>query len=173
MNRARSAAFSLLEVLFAVALFGAIVTFILSAQAGLVAGNRTAANISQAIELGRCRMSEVEEKQLKLGFPEIEESDSSSVCCNDKEVAGFVCEWRVDRVKLPEMTALGGDAGLSSILGGGLGLSGGSGLGAISSALPGAAGAVINPLGGAQLDFDAGLASLGQSLQQSLGGGAG
>ena len=55
----------------AVALFGAVVTTILSAQAGLVAGNQTAANMSQAVALGRCRMSEVEEKQLKLGFPEI------------------------------------------------------------------------------------------------------
>ena len=69
----------------AVALFGAVVTIILSAQAGLVASDRTATNISQAIELGRCRMSEVEEKQLKLGFPEVEEKDTSPICCNDKE----------------------------------------------------------------------------------------
>ncbi len=69
--------FSLLEVLMAVALFGAVVTTILSAQAGLVAGNKSAANMSQAIEIGRCRMSELEEKQLKLGFPEIEEKDTS------------------------------------------------------------------------------------------------
>jgi hypothetical protein len=29
---------------------------------------------------------------------------------------------------------------------------------------------LVNPMGGAQLDFDAGLASMGQSLQQSFGG---
>src|SRR5580692_5258453 len=97
-----SRAFSLLEVMFAVALFGAVVTFILSAQAGLIAGNRTAANMSQAVELGRCRMSELEEKQLKLGFPEIEEKDTSSTCCDDQEVDGFTCDWQVERVKLPE-----------------------------------------------------------------------
>ena len=61
--------FSLLEVMFAVALFGAVVTFILSAQGGLIASNKRAANMSQAVELARCRMSELEEKQLKLGYP--------------------------------------------------------------------------------------------------------
>src|SRR5258708_11247922 len=117
----RQRAFSLVEVMMAVALFGAVVTTILSAQAGLVAGNKTAANMSQAVEVGRCRMSELEEKELKLGFPEIEEKDTSTVCCDDKEVAGFSCDWRIERVKLPEVTALGGDAGLSTLLSGGLG----------------------------------------------------
>ena len=94
MSARRSRAFSLLEVLFAVALFGAIVTFILSAEAGLVAGDKTAANMSQAAELARCRMSELEEEQLRLGFPEIEEKDTSPRCCADTEVAGFSCDWR-------------------------------------------------------------------------------
>ncbi len=165
-------AFSLLEVLFAVALFGAVVTFILSAQAGLVAGNRTAANMSQAMNLGRCRMSELEEKQLKLGFPEIEEKDSSLACCEDKEVRGFSCDWRVERVTLPEVTALGGDAGLSSLLGGGLGLGLEGGAGSdLPTSLASPAGSVLsNPLGGAQLNFDGGLQNLGSSLQQSMGG---
>ncbi len=159
--------FSLLEVMVAVALFGAVVTTILSAQAGLVAGNQTAANMSQAVAIGRCRMSEVEEKQLKLGFPEIEEKDSSSVCCDDKEVPGFSCDWQVERVTLPQATALGGDGGAGSILGGGLGLD----AGAIGSGLPTSIGSMLaNPAGGAQLDFDAGLQNIGQSLQQSFGG---
>ncbi len=169
----RARGFSLLEVMFAVALFGAVVTFILSAQAGLIAGNRTAANMSQAVELARCRMSELEEKQLKLGFPEIEEKDTSSVCCDDKEVDGFTCDWQVERVKLPEVTALGGDAGLSSLLGGGLGLD--AGLGAVASGLPTSLSTpqgtmLLNPAGGAGMDFDAGLQGLGQSMQQSFGG---
>src|SRR6204780_492386 len=108
--------FSLLEVLMAVALFGAVVTTILSAQAGLVAGDRAAANMSQAIGLGRCRMSEIEEKELKLGYPEIEEKDPSPACCNEREVTGFSCEWRVERVLLPQPQTLGGDGGLTSLL---------------------------------------------------------
>jgi general secretion pathway protein I len=166
----RARAFSLLEVLMAVALFGAVVTTILSAQAGLVSGNRTAANMSQAVALGRCRMSELEEKQLKLGFPEVEDKDTSSICCDDKEVSGFSCDWQVERVTLPQVTALGGDAGAGSLLGGGLDLD--SGL--LGTGLPSAAGslgAMVNPAGGAQLDLDAGLQNIGQSLQQVFGGG--
>ncbi|HZU84161.1 MAG TPA: hypothetical protein VE987_14630 [Polyangiaceae bacterium] len=166
-RRARGRAFSLLEVMMAVALFGAVVTTILSAQAGLVAGNKTAANMSQAAMLARCRMSELEEKELKLGFPEIEEKDSSSLCCADKEVSGFSCDWRIERVTLPQPTSLGGEGGAGSVLGGGLGLDAGAigsgGLGQLGSML-------TNPAGGAQLDLDAGLQGLGQSLQQSFGG---
>jgi general secretion pathway protein I len=165
--------FSLLEVMFAVALFGAVVTFILSAQGGLMASNKRAATMSQAVQIARCRMSELEEKQLKLGYPEIEEKDTSNVCCDDQVVEGFTCDWQVERVKLPESTMLGGDAGLSSLLGGGLGLD--AGLGSIANGLPTSlpsnmGNILLNPAGGASLDFDAGLAGVGQSMQQSFGG---
>jgi|HubBroStandDraft_1064217.scaffolds.fasta_scaffold03021_8 general secretion pathway protein I len=162
--------FSLLEVLVAVALFGAVVTFILSAEAGLISGNKSAAKMSQATELGRCRMTELEEKQIRLGFPEIEEKDSSSACCMDTETPGFSCDWNVERVKLPEATSLGGDAGLSSLYGGNLELGDG---GAPSSPASSAGSPLLNPAGGAQLDFDGGLDTFGQSIQQSLGGGMG
>jgi general secretion pathway protein I len=174
--RAGRSGFSLLEVMFAVALFGAIVTFILSAEAGLIAGNKSGANMSQAVALGRCRMSELEEKQLKLGFPEIEEKDTSTSCCDDKDVEGFSCDWQVERITLPEVTSLGGDAGLTSLLGGGLDLGGGGpgappGASGLPTSLPGALGSVlVNPAGGAQLDLDAGLQNIGQSLQQTFGG---
>jgi general secretion pathway protein I len=166
--------FSLLEVLMAVALFGAVVTTILSAQAGLVQGNKQAANMSQAIEIGRCRMSELEEKQLKLGFPEIEEHDTSPLCCDDKETAGFSCTWQVERVLLPQPQTLGGEGGLNSILGGGLGLDAGA-MGSMASGMPTSLASPLgtmmsNPLGTAQLDLDAGLQNIGQTLNQSFGG---
>jgi general secretion pathway protein I len=168
----RSRGFSLLEVLMAVALFGAVVTTILAAQAGLVSGNRTAANMSQAVALGRCRMSELEEKQLKLGFPLVEDKDSSPLCCDAKEVPGFSCDWQVERVTLPQVASFDGGAG--SALGGGLDLDAGMlGTGtSLPSAVSGALGTVVNnPLGSAQLDLDAGLQNIGQTLQQSFGGG--
>ena len=68
-------------------------------------GQPHGSNMSQAIELGRCKMSELEEKQLKLGFPEIEEKDTSPYCCDDKEVTGFNCDWTVERVLLPQPPA--------------------------------------------------------------------
>jgi general secretion pathway protein I len=173
MRRLRG--FSLLEVLMAVALFGAVVTTILSAEAGLVEGNREAANMSQAIEIGRCRMSEIEEKELKLGFPEIEEKDTSKNCCDSKEVPGFSCDWRVERVLLPQPAALGGEGGMNmSVLGGGLGLDAGA-IGSVGSSMPGMlqgplGGMMVNPMGGAELNLDAGLQNIGQSLQSSFGG---
>ncbi len=163
--------FSLLEVMFAVALFGAVVTFILSAQGGLIASNKRAATMSQAVEIARCRMSELEEKELKLGYPEIEEKDTSNVCCDDQEVDGYTCDWEIERVKLPETTALGGDAGLSSLLGGGLGLGLDAGLDSIANGLPSQVGNVLmNPMGGASLNLDAGLQGVGQSMQTAFGG---
>jgi general secretion pathway protein I len=165
--------FSLLEVMFAVALFGAVVTFILSAQGGLMASNKRAATMSQAVQIARCRMSELEEKQLKLGYPEIEEKDTSNVCCDDEVVDAFTCDWEVERVKLPESTMLGGDAGLSSLLGGGLGLD--AGLGSLANGLPTSlpsnmGNILMNPAGSASLDLDSGLGGIGQSMQQSFGG---
>jgi general secretion pathway protein I len=166
---AGSAGFSLLEVLFAVALFGAVVTFILSAQAGLIAGNRTAANMSQATELARCRMSEVEEKELKLGYPEVEEKDTTTACCEEKETPGFTCDWNVERVKLPEVTSLGGDAGLTSALGGSLDLGAASGV-AAGGLPPQLQNTLLsNPIS-AGLDLDAGLHAMGNTLDQSFGG---
>jgi general secretion pathway protein I len=161
--------FSLLEVMFAVALFGAVVTFILSAQGGLVASNKRAADMSQAVEIARCRMSELEEKQLKLGFPEVEEKDTSQVCCDEKEVEGFECDWQVERVKLPETTTMGGDAG--SLLN--LGMDAGA-LTSIAGQLGGPAGtALLNPAGATGLNFDGGLQGFGDAFQQTMGGGAG
>jgi general secretion pathway protein I len=165
--------FSLLEVLVAVALFGAVVTIILAAQAGLVATNKSAAQMTQAIELGRCRMSEIEEKELKLGFPEVEEKDESPACCNDKTVEGYSCAWNVERVMLPQANPVGGDGGgLGSLLGGGLGLD--AGVAAIASGVASVTSPngpmLLNPAGGSQLDLDAGLQNVGQSLQQSFGG---
>lgn len=166
----------MLEVLMAVALFGAVVTTILSAEAGLFAGGHAAANMSQATAIARCRMTEIEEKLLRLGFPEIEEKDTSHTCCDDREVAGYSCDWSVERVVLPQASAsgLGGDGGLSSALGGGLGLSldaGADFLSSGSSVVNGAFGQMlVNPMGGAQLDLDAGMATMGQSIQQSFGG---
>jgi general secretion pathway protein I len=132
--------------------------------------------MSQAIEIARCRMSEIEEKQLRLGFPEIEEKDQGNVCCNDREVAGFTCEWQVERVLLPQPMGLGGDGGLSSLLSSGFGLDAGLGnLGTtaqgLATSVPGPMGTtLINPMGGAALDFDAGLQNIGQTLTQSFGG---
>jgi len=163
MRRARG--FSLLEVMVSIAILGLAVTVILSAQGGLAATNKSAANMGSAISLGRCRMTEIEEKMLKLGYPEIDEIDSSNTCCDDREVSGFSCEWRVERIILPNpQPSSGADGGFLS-----LGSDGGM---PAMPTMPGAG--TNNPAGGASLDFDAGIAGIGQSLTTQMGvpGGA-
>ena len=55
--------FSLLEIMVAMAILGLALSVILSAQGGLAASNRSAANLGTAESLARCKMAEVEEKR--------------------------------------------------------------------------------------------------------------
>jgi len=93
--------FTLLEILVAIAILGLSLTVILSAQAGLYSGSSYAQHSSIAIGLARCRMSEVEERLLKIGFSIGDENDEG-VCCGDDSRTDMTCTWRIDRVKLPE-----------------------------------------------------------------------
>ncbi|HVH45350.1 MAG TPA: type II secretion system protein [Labilithrix sp.] len=145
----RARGFSLLEVMVAIAILGLTLTVILSAQGGLAASNRSAANMGQAVELGRCKMTEIEEQLLKLGYQEIDQIDDGVPCCADSTPEGFTCDTRIEKIQLPNMTpgsgsADGGIAGAAtSILqqnaagGPGLNLSVDGGLQGLGSALSG------------------------------------
>ena len=152
----RARGFSLLEVMVAIAILGLTLTVILSAQGGLAASNRSAANMGQAVAIGRCRMTEIEENLLKLGFQEIDQIETGvKVCCDDKEVEGYTCDWRVEKVELPNLNAGNalGDGGL---------------LTSNTANLPGMA----NPAGGAGLDLaDGGLQALGSQVAGQFGMG--
>lgn len=146
--------FSLLEVMVAIAILGLTLTVILSAQGGLAASNRSAANMGQAVQLGRCKMTELEEQLLKLGYPELDQLETSVVCCLDATPETFTCDTRVEKVELPNMNS-----------GNSLG-DGGTVLGA-SSALfqQNAAGGP-----GLNLNLDAGLQGLGTALAGQMPG---
>ena len=66
------AGFTLIEVVVALAIFGLMLSGILAAQAGLSASNKKAANMGEATTLARCKMTELEEKMLKLGYPALD-----------------------------------------------------------------------------------------------------
>ena len=85
----------------AVAILGGALTAILSAQASIAASNKIGNNLGMALSLGRCRMTEVEEKLLKFGYPDVEDTQTEVACCDDKDVPGFTCESRVERVLMP------------------------------------------------------------------------
>lgn len=156
--------FSLLEVMVAIAILGLTLTVILSAQGGLAASNRSAANMGQAVALGRCKMTELEEKMLKMGFPEIDQVDQAVPCCEDEPAHGFTCDMRVEKIEMPSFTS-------GNSLGDGGALTG-------SGAAPGGPlAALANPAGsaGLNLELDGGLQSLGTQLAGQFGasGGAG
>ncbi len=154
MRRDRRRGFSLLEVMVAIAILGLALTIILSAQGGLAASNRSAANLGSASTLARCKMTEAEEKLLKLGYPEIDQVDTDVSCCEDADRDGFKCDVRVEKVELPSPPS-------SSIADGGslLGAPSGSG-----SADP--LGQLANAAGGAGLNLDGGVSGLGTVAQQ-------
>ncbi len=158
-------AFSLLEVMVAVAILGLTLTVILSAQGGLAASNKMAANMGLATTVARCKMTEMEEKILKLGYPAIEDINLDVMCCNDTDDGVFRCDSRVEKVTLPNPPDNSLDGGSSMAL---------SAL--ASAAAPGASGgppslgSIASGLGGAGLDFDGGLQGLGAGVMNQVGG---
>jgi general secretion pathway protein I len=121
--------FTLLEVMVAIAILGLGLTTILSAQAGAFKSSTHARNLSVATGLARCKMTEVEEHLLELGFQETDESDSGP-CCDGETSLAMRCTWKIEKPQLPEPKY--GDLDLSSTLGGGS-----SGLGGLTSGLLG------------------------------------
>lgn len=151
----RTNGFSLLEVMIALAIFGLMIVGVLAAQAGVAATNKKAADVGQAIELARCKMSEVEEKLLRDGYPEIDAIDTDIICCEGSEKSTFICDSKVEKVIMPDppsTSAFGAD--------------GGAGL----SPLGAPSGSPSDQPFNASLDLDAGLGGIAQQLGPQSGG---
>jgi general secretion pathway protein I len=99
-------AFTLLEVLVAIAILGLGLSVILSSQVGLFGSARQSEHITVATNLLRCKMSEVEVDLVKEGFPFIDRTDSGD-CCDGEDTPGYTCDWKIERVKLPEPSLTG------------------------------------------------------------------
>ena len=147
--------FSLLEVMMAVAILGLSLSVILSAQGGISAANKAAANMGRAITAARCRMSEVELKLLKNGYGILDEVISDEKCCEDVEDPGVTCDTRTEKVELPPMSSTSSD--------------GGAGLASLAALSGGDAGLA----GGAGLNFDAGIGGIGAGMQSQIMGAGG
>jgi general secretion pathway protein I len=181
--KTRQRAFTLLEIMVAVAILGLSLTVILSAQAGLYAGGAYAQRTSLATGLLRCRMAEIEERMMKLGFPETEDKDDGA-CCEDDLRQDLRCEWKIERIELPTpdssgMSSADGGSSSSGTTGGGP-LSALMGLGGGATGAPGGMGAMgaMGALGqmglggsGLALSGDAGVAGLASALKSGTGGG--
>ncbi len=148
MRRRRG--FTLLEVLVAVAILGLGMTVLLSSQAGLFSGSQRAQNLSVATGLARCKLSEVELKLQKEGYPISDQHDEGN-CCEGEEDSSYQCSWKIEKVELPqpkdlagggsdggaeEPGGLGAFGGLAALQSGGSAVLGGDGgLGGLSSLL--------------------------------------
>lgn len=111
--------FTLLEVMVAVAILGLSLTVILSAQVGLFSSGTYGQHVSEATGLARCKMSELEEQFLKLGYPELDSNDEGACCAGDSR-QDMRCSWKIERVELPNPTPGGdplADGGLGAITG--------------------------------------------------------
>ena len=162
----RAEGFSLLEVMVAVAILGLSLTVILSAQGGLMTSTRRAANMANAAEYGRCKMTEIEEKLLKLGYPEIDDLQTLVPCCNDDTDTMYVCDTRVEKVVLPNPPSNSlGDGGASPAASGSAG-----GPGSPFIVNPAGSSAALN-LSTDALSDGGGLAALGGALNAAGGPG--
>ncbi|MGC4089783.1 MAG: type II secretion system protein [Polyangiaceae bacterium] len=135
--------FTLLEVLVAIAILGLGLTMILSSQVGLFSSASRGEHLTVATNLARCKMGEIEVDLLKKGYPATDSKDDGRCCGDDTESGGYECEWKIERVTLPDQAvdAGGMDASLGPL--GALANMGAMG----STGAPGATGAGANPMG--------------------------
>jgi general secretion pathway protein I len=181
MTSTRRSGFTLIEVMVAVVILAIGLTSLFTSEAGAVRIAQRARTTTIATLLARCKMAEVEERVSKEGFPG-EKIDGRDECCDGGEHDGFKCEWKVERIVLPEMDqgGTGGTGGGGKLAGGltggsekGMALAGGvpgAGSGSTSSPLPNA----LSGLGDAGASGDGGiLGSMVSSLGESSGGGGG
>jgi general secretion pathway protein I len=111
-------AFTLLEVMVAVAILGLGLVTLLTAQTGLFASSKRAATLSEALGLARCKMSEIEEHLLREGY-QLTAEEEEGPCCEDEDSA-LRCKWTIAPIVLPEFNAnaRSADAGAGDSLGG-------------------------------------------------------
>lgn len=100
-SRAVSAAFTLLEVMVAVAILAIAFSAIFSSEAGAIKMAARSRKMGTAALLARCKMGEIEEQIAEEGLPAIFDSGSDD-CCEEAEVDGYECDWEIQPVTLPE-----------------------------------------------------------------------
>ncbi|MCA9580238.1 MAG: prepilin-type N-terminal cleavage/methylation domain-containing protein [Myxococcales bacterium] len=109
MIRSRTQGFTLLEVMVAVAILALALTSIFSSEVGAIKVARRSQTMSIATLLARCKMGEIEELVANEGLPAVSKEDRDE-CCEGAEQKGFSCEWKIERVVIPEPPV--GDDGL-------------------------------------------------------------
>ena len=99
---ARRRGFTLLEVMVAIAILTLGLTALFAGQGVSIKVAHSARKTTVASLLARCKMGEIEERVAEEGMPAIELGETDG-CCEGGEIEGFECEWKVERLVLPEM----------------------------------------------------------------------
>ena len=92
--------FTLLEVLVAISILGLGLTVILSSQTGMFASAKHSENLTHALFLARCKMTETELELMTDGYPLLDQNDSGK-CCEDDD-SEYSCVWKVEQIELPQ-----------------------------------------------------------------------
>jgi general secretion pathway protein I len=98
----RVAGFTILEVMIAVVILAIGLGALFASEAGAIRVAQKARTSTIATMLGRCKMGEIEEQLYKEGWPG-ELLEGHDECCEDGEKDGYECDWKVERIKLPEL----------------------------------------------------------------------
>ncbi len=107
-SQSRHRGFTIIEILVAILLLSSALVAIFGAQFSAVSSTNYARNITQATQLARCRMSELELLFIEEGFQEGDIVESGE-CCEIMEgntQTEFSCEWHIETVEFPDMSAL-------------------------------------------------------------------
>ncbi len=102
--------FTIMEVMVAVMILAVSVVSIFGAQYAAVAATTYSMHTTHAIQLARCKMSEIElEIQIENGFEETD-VEMSGDCCElldgEDSIDEFECSWALEAVELPDMTEM-------------------------------------------------------------------
>lgn len=99
----RRGGFTLLEVMIAVVILAVGLSSLFTSEAGAIRIAQRARTTAVASLLARCKMGEIEEEIAKKGWPATN-MDGRDGCCEDAEHDGYVCDWKVERIVLPDLT---------------------------------------------------------------------
>ncbi|MGE0546848.1 MAG: prepilin-type N-terminal cleavage/methylation domain-containing protein [Kofleriaceae bacterium] len=169
INRTRG--FTLLEVMLALALLALALVVLMRNAASNMYGARQAQMMGVVTELARAKMYDIEEKLLKDGFSDTDQSETSEQTFEDEGWPGVTYSYKVDQVELPsfdklqELTKARDAEALTGSAGSGSGSDAGSASGGFGdSALGGMLSMLGGGFGGSGGDIDA---QAGASFVQS------
>jgi hypothetical protein len=118
-----SSGFTIMEVMVSIMILTVSVVSIFGAQFAAVATTEFSRNLTHALNLAECRMSEIELEVLTENGFQVADVEESGDCCevvDDDVPEHFSCVWEIKRVELPDVESLltegGPDGGLLSDL---------------------------------------------------------